>query len=72
MRVPQVDNIDDELRRDFLEQVVAVVVLVHVALHVCGLLEDQISLRRRRLGPIDLRLGHKLAAGRGLGDLDRF
>lgn len=42
--VPQVDGIDDELRWNILEQVVAVMMLIHVALHVGSLLEEQVSV----------------------------
>ena len=56
MRVPQVDDIDDELWVDILEQVVALVVLVHVSLDIRRLLQEEIALHRGRLGPVNLSL----------------
>lgn len=63
MRVPQVDSVDDKLRRDTLEEVVTVVVLVHVAFHVSRFLEEQISVGGSGLGAIDLGFADELAAG---------
>ena len=40
MRVPQVDRVDHKLGRDLLEEIVAVVVLVYVALDIGGLLQE--------------------------------
>ena len=61
MRVPEVDDIDDELGWDAFEQVVAVVVLADVALGVAGLLREEVGVGRSGLRPVDLRLADKLS-----------
>ena len=71
--VPKIDHIDDELRIDVLEKVVAMVVLVHVAFDIGSLLHDQVCARRRRLRTVYLRLADKLATRSGhFSNLDRF
>ena len=70
MRVPEIDNINNELRRDFFEQIVAVMVLINVAFDISGFLEDQVVFTGCRLGPVDLSLVDELAAWGGLRDLN--
>jgi hypothetical protein len=70
VRVPQVDDIDDELGSQVVEEVVAVVMLVDVALDIRGLLEEQVGVRRCRLRPVLLGLGDEGASGHHLGHLD--
>ena len=70
MRVPEIDNINDELGRDFFEQIVAVMVLINVAFDIGGLLENQVVFTGRRLGPVDLSLVDELTTWGGLRDLN--
>ena len=73
MRVPQIGHVDDELWVHALEQVVSMVVLVHIAKDICRLLEEQVP-HICGLRPEDLRLHDELLPGDhvGLAHLDGF
>lgn len=63
VRVPQVRRVDYELRLDVLEQKVAPVELVNVALGISGLLKEEVRIRCNGLHSVNLSLTHELAAG---------
>lgn len=69
MRVPKVDNINDELRWDLLEQIVAMMVLINVTLDISGLLQEQMKVRGSSLCSVHLSLADELTSRDHLADL---
>ena len=62
--VPEVRCINDELRRNPLEQIVASVVLVNVTSRISGLLEEEMGVRWRLFRPVNASLADKLSPTR--------
>ena len=62
--VPEIRCINDELRRNPLEQIVASVVFVNVTSRISGLLEEEMGVRWRLFRPVNASLADKLSPTR--------
>ena len=69
VRVPQIDDVNDEFGWNLFEQIVSMMMLVYVAFQICRLLKEEIRVGASGISAVYLGLPDELAARAHLANL---